>query len=439
MHPLLHTYKAQALTLLFVWLIAMIFSAEIVLSLSMILLCVLAVFQLYWTERGPQLGLRAALRDNLRLLWKHGHYLAVTLPFFLVLLSATYSSDVDYTLQRLQVKLPFLVLPFAFLSMPRFSRREFNGFLYFFVLLMVIACLYVGIQYLADFEAVNKAMSRGKAMPTPSNHIRFSLCVALAILAGAALVQQRFQWRARWERGLLVGCTAFLFVFIHLLSVRSGLVSLYLALGFLVVYWIATSRRRILGAALLIALAGLPYSAYRLLPSFQSKIDYMRWDLDQFRQGTGAQYSDSERLLSLQLGWEVAQDNPLFGVGAGDLRRRMREVYRTRLGPDHAPRMPHNQFLTTLAGTGYIGLALLLLALLLPLLAKRHYRQPFFLAFHIVILTSCLIENTFENNFGISIYLLFLLLGMHQLDKARQDWQLRSNLRTLQPRKRRSA
>ena len=439
MHPLLHTYKAQALTLLFVWLIAMIFSAEIVLSLSMILLCVLAVFQLYWTERGPQLGLRAALHDNLRLLWKHDHYVVVTLPFFLVLLSATYSGDVDYTLQRLQVKLPFLVLPLAFLSMPRFSRREFNGFLYFFVLLMVIACLYVGLQYLADFEAVNKAMSRGKAMPTPSNHIRFSLCVALAILAGGALVQQGFRWRARWERGLLVGCTAFLFVFIHLLSVRSGLVSLYLALGYLAVYWIATSRRWVLGTALLLMLAALPYTAYRLLPSFQSKIDYMRWDLDQYRQGSGAQYSDSERLLSLQLGWEVAQENPLFGVGAGDLRQRMQEVYRARLGPEHAPRMPHNQFLTTLAGTGYIGLGLLLLALLFPLLAKGHYRQPFFLAFHIVILTSCLIENTFENNFGISIYLLFLLLGMHQLDRARQDWQLRSNLRTLQPRKRRSA
>ena len=439
MHPLLHSYKAQAFTLLFVWLVAMIFSAEIVLSVSMIALCVLAVFQLYWTERGPQLGLRVSLRDNLRLLWKHQQYLVVTLPFILVLLSAAYSADVDYTLQRLQIKLPFLVLPLAFLSMPRFSRRELLGFLYVFVLLMVVACLYVGLQYFADFEAINRAMSRGKAMPTPSNHIRFSLCVALAILAGGTLVQQGFYWRGRWERGLLALCTGLLFAFIHLLSVRSGLLALYLALAYLVLYWIYRSKHWLLGGAIGLALLALPYTAYRTLPSFQSKIDYMRWDLDQYRQGRGAQYSDSERLLSLQLGWEVARINPVFGVGAGDLKRRMAETYRTRLGPEHPPRMPHNQFLTILAGTGYLGLAAFLLALWVPLLVNSHFRQPLFLAFHIVILTSCLFENTLENNFGISLYLLFLLLGMQQLDKKRKDWALRGNLRQLQPRKRRTA
>ena len=439
MHPLLHSYKAQAFTLLFVWLIAMIFSAEIVLSVAMIALCVLAVFQLYWTERGPQLGLRATLRDNFRLLWKHQQFLVVMVPFFLVLLSATYSADVDYTLQRLQVKLPFLVLPLAFLSLPRFSRRELLGFLYGFVLLMVVACLYVALQYFADFEAINKAMSRGKAMPTPSNHIRFSLCVALAILAGGTLVQQGFYWRGRWERALLGVCTTFLFVFIHLLSVRSGLLALYLALGYLVFYWIYQSKRWLLGGAVGLFLLALPYTAYQTLPSFQSKIDYMRWDLDQYRQGRGAEYSDSERLLSLQLGWEVAQANPLFGVGAGDLKNHMAAAYTDRLGPTHPPRMPHNQFLTILAGTGYLGLGLFLLALFVPLFAKGHYRQPLFLAFHLVILTSCLFENTFENNFGISLYLLFLLLGMQQLDKSRKDWALRGNLRQLQPRKRRTA
>ena len=437
MHPLLHSYKAQALTLLFVWLIAMILSAEIVLSVSMILLCVLAVFQLYWTEQGPQLGLRATLRDNLRLLRRHPAYLVILLPFVLVLLSAVYSSDVDYTLERLRVKLPFLVLPLAFVSLPRFSRRELSGLLYFFVLLMVIACGYVGVQYLADFEAINAAMGRGKPMPTPSNHIRFSLSVALAILAGGALVQQRFVWRSAWERYLLAGSTLFLFVFIHLLSVRSGLLALYLALAYLGAYWIYRSRRWATGAVLVAMLAGLPFAAYHTLPSLRKKIDYARWDWQQYRAGRGAEYSDSERLLSLRLGWQVAQENLVFGVGAGDLKDRMRTAYAT--AGDRPPRMPHNQLLTVLAGTGVLGLLLYLTALLVPLFSKQHYRQPLFLAFHVVIFTSLLMENTLENNFGISLYLFFLLLGMTHLDKRRADWQQRSKLRAISDQRRRAS
>ena len=429
MHPLLHAYKAQALTLLFVWLIAMILSAEIVLSISMILLCVLAVFQLYWTKRGPQLGLRATLGENLNRLWRHKAYLVVMLPFVLVLLSASYSSDVDYTLERLRVKLPFLVLPLAFLSMPRFSRREINGFLYFFVFLTVIACGYVGVQYLADFEAINAAMGRGKPMPTPSNHIRFSLCVALAILAGGALVQQGFVWRARWERYLLAAGTLFLFIFIHLLSVRSGILALYLAVAYLGTYWIYRRRRWWLGGVLAALLLALPFAAYHTLPSLRKKVDYARWDWQQYRAGKGADYSDSERLVSLRLGWQVAQRNPVFGVGAGDLKRHMAAAYAERGAG--APRMPHNQLLTVLAGTGYLGLGLYLLALLVPLFSRQHYRQPLFLAFHIVLFTSLMMENTLENNFGISLYLLFLLLGMQHLDKAGSDWQTRGKMRPL--------
>ena len=439
MHPLLHSYKAQALTLLMIWVVAMIFSAEIVLSLSMIGLCVLAVFQLYWTDNGPQLGLRAALRDNFRLLWKHKRFLWVTVPFFLVLFSSIYSSDVDYTLERLRIKLPFLVLPLAFLSLPRFSRRELSGFLYFFVMLVLVACVYVGVQYLADMEAITQAMGRGKAMPTPSNHIRFSLCVALAILAGGALVQQRFVWRYRWERYWLAGCTFFLFGFIHLLSVRSGLLSLYLALAFLGVYWVWTSRRWALGVALLAGMVALPFVAYQTLPSFKMKVDYAKWDWQQYRQGTGQHYSDSERLLSLQVGWAVSQENAVFGVGAGDLKQAMYREYARLAGPEHQPRMPHNQFLSIYAGTGVLGLFFFILALAIPLLANGNFRQPLFLAFHIVLLASFLMENTLENNFGLSLYLLFLLLGLQHLGKSRSDWQLRANIRSLPRANRRTA
>lgn len=120
--------------------------------------------------------------------------------------------------------------------------------------------------------------------------------------------------------------TLFLLVFIHVLSVRSGLLVLYLALLVWLLRYVFLTRRWAVAAALGIMLVLLPAAAYQTFPSFRNKLAYARWDLLQHQQGTGANYSDSDRLTSWKAGWEVGKKNPLFGVGAGDLKRGDRPV-----------------------------------------------------------------------------------------------------------------
>ncbi len=410
---LIHSYKAQSLFFLISWVLALVFSMEFVLSVSMIALIVLAVFQWRPLSEGFPIQLRSSLSERFRQFIRRPDFWAVMVPFLLVLFTLPYSTDMEYSLERLRIKLPFLLLPFTFFSLPTISRRELSGILYIFVVLAGLAALFTGIHYGLDFERITNQMRKGQPIPTPGNHIRFSLMLAFAVLVGAMLWMRGFYWRFRWERHFILLLTGFIFLFLHILSVRSGLLVLYLSIAFLAMRYIWKERRWLQGLSILAILVLLPWLAYQFIPSFQSKVNYARHDLGMYLKGEGATYSDGERLVSLSVGLQIVQEHPLLGVGAGDLRQ---EVYRrfAEQYPDiEHPKMPHNQFITIWAGTGLLGLLIFIVAFFYPLYYQQHYRNALFVSLHLILFISFIVENTIENAVGVAFYLLFLLLGLH--------------------------
>jgi len=394
---------------------ALVFSMRFLISVSMIALIVLAVFRWDRTQAFP-LRFRTTIKAFLEKARQNKVFLVVTLPFLLVLLSSIYSSDFDYTLERLRIKLPFLLLPFAFLVMPSLSKKTYYSLYYLFLLLMTAACIYTGINYLLHYDQIIEGMRMGQAIPTIGNHIRFSLMLALAILGGALLWHHQYFWKRNGERWLILAMTLFLFAFIHILSVRSGLLVLYLSIAFLAVRYIWLQKQWILGSLVLAGLFLLPWGAYQLIPSFKAKIDYSRHDLSMYLKGEGQMYSDAERLISLQVGWEIAKENLLFGVGAGDLRQEVKDRFSDQHPDFSTYKMPHNQFMTILAGTGILGLAFFIFAFFYPLFYQKNFRNGLFFTLHIILFFSFLVENTIENAVGIAFYLLFLLMGLKYHD-----------------------
>ena len=412
---ILQSYKAQVFSLLFIWIVSMLFSAEFVLSLAMFLLVVCAFFQIHYQGQKVSIGLRTDIRNSWQRYWSDKAYLVISLPFLLVLFSALWSEDAGYTLERLRIKLPFLILPFAFVSMPSLKKREVLTVFYFLLLVMTVACIYVGMNYLAHFDEVNEMIGKGKPIPTPSNHIRFSLVLSFTILAGAALYYEGFYFQYKWERWLIPLATLFLFVFIHILSVRSGLLVLYLGIFFLSIRYAFVTRKYAVIAAVLLALISLPILAYQAVPSFRQKINYARWDFMQYMQGTGKTYSDSERFMSMEVGMKIGNAHPVFGVGAGDLKKEVKLAYQVEYQGEQVPKMPHSQFVSIYAGTGIVGLGIYLFSFFFVLFYRKRYRSLLYLGFHVIIFFSLFMENTIENNFGVSFYLLGALLGMRYL------------------------
>lgn len=329
-------------------------------------------------------------------------------------ISFFWSDDKSYWLRLVQTRLPFLVLPWAFANLPDLEEKQWKSVLYLFVWFIAGICVVVGINFLLHFDAIVEGLGRGNPVPVPRSHVRFSLILATAILAGAWLWQQRFYiWRS-WERQALGFLVVFLFVFQHILSVRGGLFSLYAAIFFLVVRYVWLSRKWLVGLGILGALLAGLWVAVETVPSLKMRMAYMKYDWERFTtQDGGHLYSDAVRWISLQSGWSLWQQNPLLGTGAGDL---LQETKRNTaaLFPSYAqePRLPHNQFIFIMASTGLLGLAMSLAAFIWPVF--HHRSQALYLTFQIMAFASFLIECTIENAIGVAWFLFFSLWFMCQ-------------------------
>lgn len=63
---------------------------------------------------------------------------------------------------------------------------------------------------------------------------------------------------------------AFLFVALHILTVRSSLLALYLGIFILLIRWIFIGKKFISGVALLLIMLAIPYAGSKTIPSWQT-------------------------------------------------------------------------------------------------------------------------------------------------------------------------
>jgi len=351
----------------------------------------------------------------LRAFLRNKSFLFPTLVFFIFLISGLWSDNLAYFAGKMQVKLPFLLLPYAFFTAPQMTKRKVHSFLAFFLLLISVLSLLTLINYALHYQEVTASYLKAKTLQVPFNHIRFSLMLSFSALTAFYLYREKVKLLVKWEPRFYLALSIFLFVFLHILSVRSGLLSFYLGAAWMLLLHIRQSRNRKKASLLLLLLLGIPVLAYFTVPTFHNKIEYMHHDLEQYRSGDEiSRFSDSRRLSSWEAGIAVGNHSPLTGVGYGDFRD---EVYRyyAREMPSFDPDtyiIPHNQLILTYAATGLFGLLLFIVFLLYPVFRRKAYRFYPFALINIIIWSSFMVESTLEIQIGTAFFLLFFLLTL---------------------------
>ena len=346
---------------------------------------------------------------------KHPAYLATTGIFFIIFLSGLYTSNWENMAVRLRVALPFLILPFAFALIGNLPKHFYHWINQFLILSLSVASVGVLLNYALDYQNIQQLLTVSKAVPTPNkDHIRFSLLLCIGVFTGIATLRNSAALLGRLERYLVVGIIFFLIATLHILSVRSGLLALYIGMLVLAVQIIVQHRRFLFATCILISLVIAPVLAYYTFPSFRAKLKLTQHNLLAIEHNEIGEYSDTQRLLSYKIAWEVAQKNFWFGVGMGDLYDEQQIIYAQRY-PNLSPKYPHNQFLTFLCGTGIIGLALFIFCFLLPFFYLEMYKDSFGLSFYAIIFSSFLVENTLLITLGTTIYTFFILININKL------------------------
>ncbi len=377
-------------------------SSKALLAIGMVLVCVTALWYFrHQLRNGPLVK----------------YFLPPLLIFIMTLLSGINSEDYTSWLAFVSKKSPFLFLPIAFyLSREQVSRR-FYDYLMTFVVIVAIVSLGVLTNYLMNFDALNQAIEKGQAITTPVDHTEYSIFVAFACLVSLFLYNEEKRVIKIGTKGTLLLLSLFLFIFLHVLAVRSGLAVLYLSGIALGLYTVITRKNYKLLAGMLVFFVLAPIIAVNVVPSLKKKMSYANWDLGQYKEGKGLNYSDSERLYSLQVGVEIFKEHKLVGTGIGDLKAACQEQYQEKLGRK-INHFPHNQILFVLAGMGFVGLGFYLLAAFLPLIYMRGHYDPYFLALHCIVFLSAMVENTVERTFSIGFYLFFLLSSICYLTRT---------------------
>jgi O-antigen ligase len=176
---------------------------------------------------------------------------------------------------------------------------------------------------------------------------------------------------------------------------------------------------------------GFASSIYREPGRFRIKIYELIWELDHYRKGGNpGGHSVTQRLEFLRTGWAIFRDQPLTGVGTGDVQAAFDVKYEeidSRLPQQYRLRA-HNQFLTFAIATGLIGALLILIALILPVFLEKRHRSYLVLMFLLVSLLSMLNEDTLETQAGVAFFAIFYSLFVFCTDDRNETPRPRTTL-----------
>jgi O-antigen ligase len=364
----------------------------------------------------------AGIRQNVRA-WKKSTFAVLSFAFFLAyLISGFWSKNLEFWQAAVTNKLPFAVLPFAFLAAPlykvKYQRLLIGSVAVMQLLVVVYSLVQLGLH--ADYYLEGYHVSRPLPTTRYGDHIRFSLSLVLSLVMICYLLFEKKETPLPTGLKVLLGfCLAIFVLYVHILAAKTGLLCLYLAALLYVVYR-ARKRSTLLAFVLALVVVALPFLAYNIIPTFKTKIDYVFYEIQKSKQDKRYDYtlSDAGRMITYDIGSKAIAQHPVVGVGAGDVMDVMREGYKKYYPEVAADQQygPINQFMFSALCVGIPLTLLLVFMSFCPLFAGLNNRVYLNITVWIM-LVSIMVESMLEVQFGVFTYLFFLMFWMSALRK----------------------
>ncbi|MEI7978602.1 MAG: O-antigen ligase family protein [Bacteroidota bacterium] len=328
--------------------------------------------------------------------------------FLVVLPSVIYSKNLSYFGLRAQILIPFLVMPFAYAQVKTFSDKFRIIISLSFIFGVFITSIQALIYYYFNQAEVNQAYLESRVMPAiVSHHPTFSLMCAFAIYL---LYDFLKTLNKKIFQILILLVAVFLIIFLHIFSVRIGIIAFY-GLVLLVLYeQIIIKKQYFIGLLILFTSLLIAFFTYNYSPTIKNKIANTQNDIDNYKSGGSANnQSLGSRLISYKNAIEITENSSwLIGCGLGDVEDLNNEIYKTKY-PDITKKIiPHNQFLYYLASIGMIGVLIFAFCFYFPVFKQLNNFK--LLAFYLVISLAFLVEAFLTTQLGVGFTIIFILL-----------------------------
>lgn len=323
--------------------------------------------------------------------------------FLLYLAGMAWTSDIHQGLLELNMQHYLLVIPLILGSLPSNPSREKQVLGAFLLANLVASCLTIFIRQ-TDIPLLKAEMylpSPFIARPRASLFYAFSLFVWLDLPWQMPI---RGKWRFWWVLATAIQAMALLN-----LEGRTGQIAFALTLPLWLVLRLVRSYRLLWLVAFTCLVAGLAWLSFLYIGNIQRRFreawDEVRAYQEGFQDRNANETSFARRFIFIEKSWIIFQENPILGVGTGDLQQ---EVY--PLFENHPwgvePNKPHLQFLELAVKFGLIGLFFFLAGWVWQLYQARPPGSILFFCFSALSFVSMLSESTLDTQAGISFFVL---------------------------------
>lgn len=332
-------------------------------------------------------------------------------------ISLLYTTNLDQGLSALERKLSFVVVPLFFFS----TRKQLaeldlkpllKKYLYYFLWLMVVLYLYALVRFVDIYIEQQWLEENFFTIELPfllgMSHVYFGLYAVFAMSVGYWILLTEPQLSVGTKR-IILAVLSLSFLSMVLITAKSALVAaVIVTMYFLRCYGL---RRVGVRSVVVVILVGL--GLLSVLMIYSKNVRYRLSSSLNFTENTlknSPEDYKTARMVPLLCSRQLLANMPVWGYGAGDVQALLNHCYVSK-GFDRLENLnPHNQFIKSALGGGYVQL-LCLIYLYFGLLSGFGTKQPFLIrSFGILFLVCSMTESLLERNKGIVLFCFGTLL-----------------------------
>lgn len=332
---------------------------------------------------------------------KTNYYLQAFLAIFAIhILGLLYTTNFEYAIKDLKIKLPLLILPIIIASTKQLNWAELKYILYSLIISVFASSLYsLSIYITIDNENVDTLRNISPII----SHIRLSLIICVSFFAIVFIIFKSDKKILSAYNIILILIAAWFFVFIGILGARAGYLALLACAAVIFLYQIIAAKKWNYIIVLLIATIILPLLMYKFVPSVSHRINEARNEVNHYKAGGNPSgHSITQRFEYWKIAKHIIKNNPIIGVGTGDIDDEFKLYYATHDTPikKEFQFRSHNQYFTILSTFGIVGFVLFMAAFILPYFKGIEKYSFLPTVFIIITMLSMLTEDTLETQAG---------------------------------------
>jgi len=339
---------------------------------------------------------------------KSNYYLLAFLSIFIIhLLGLAYTSNFVYAINDLKIKIPLLILPIIIGSSSPLTRVELKYILYCLIISVLGSSLYsLSIYMSLDNGNVDTLRNISPII----SHIRLSLIICVSLFAIIYLILKSDKSIISVYNLILIAIALWFFIFIGILGARAGYLALLCCAFAIFIYQIVAAKKWKYAIILIVATLVIPMLMYKYVPSVSQRINEAKNEVDHYKAGGNPSgHSIAQRFEYWKIAKHIFINNPIIGVGTGDIDDEFKSYYATHETPikKEFQFRAHNQYFTILSTFGIIGFIFFMIAFTVPYFKGIEKYSLIPTVFIIITMLSMLTEDTLETQAGATFVSFF--------------------------------